>query len=156
MLPPSRPPPADPPASPPILPPPQPNSPPLPPVLTPAQNVAAAINRRFDHAVPSSNYSAAGVIARTIDTSSDPTSPWLPCGPNIWCSRYSDRLPSTLISRSTPHLYSAGAGFLLSPHAVRLFCAYSDEYPCGVRTHHALPRRPQLPRCRCSQRLRYC
>ena len=135
-LPPPSKPPLWPPPAPPILPPPlEPPAPPSPlphwppsaPILTAAQLRAVRINARFASGVPSSNASEAGVVARTVDTSSDPSAPWAPCHETSWCARYRDRLPATLISKHASKLYSTTAGFIANPQAVSVFCCYSDE-----------------------------
>jgi len=90
------------------------------------------LNHRFEHGRPERSIERAGVLARLFDPSEKPGEPWLPCNdPNLWCYKYGDRLPASLISRQAPRLYSKGdsrnAGFILNSNLVELYCAYPGD-----------------------------
>ena len=147
--PPRSPHPLPPPLSPP-LPPPSPS--PAPPWLTAAERMES-INRRFANGGPRSTrrcnmppcpddhmaaqtMASAGVIARAIDPSSDPSIPWLACTtPGLWCHDLGDRFPATLLHPFASALYKKQGGgrdrnppgFVVSPYAAKLLCAYPSD-----------------------------
>ena len=72
------------------------------------------------------------MLARLFDPSGKPDEPWIPCPlRGMWCAKYGDRLPASLISKRTPMLYSkgdsTGGGFLLRTEYVELYCAYPTD-----------------------------
>ena len=136
--PPSPPPSPSPPSPPPPPPPPPPRmSPTPPPSPSPSAPTAAALvhelNHRFASGGPNNDITRAGVIARLFDPSEKPSEPWLPCTADLglWCAKFGDRLPASLINKRAPVLYtkgdSRGGGFILNPAHVVLYCAYAQD-----------------------------
>jgi len=91
------------------------------------------LNHRFASGGPNNDITRAGVIARLFDPSEKPSEPWLPCTADLglWCAKFGDRLPASLINKRAPVLYtkgdSRGGGFILNPAHVVLYCAYAQD-----------------------------
>ena len=124
----SPPPPLRPP--PPSTPPPPPSPPPPPPATPPISaahsRIIDGLNHRFEHATPSNDVGAAGVIIRAFDGLNDVAQPWEPCR---GCPAR-DRFPASIIYPNHTDIYSNGpGGFLIHPEAINIYCScYGD---CG-------------------------
>ena len=131
----SPPPPEPPPISPPRLPPLRP-----PPPHPSPSSIVDVVNTRYDRGAPSNSLVDAGVLISQIDAMHDPQRPWLPCpldDRSTWCWWLGDRISGSIISRqqvalarerSYRPLFDASlGGFIVSPEAVQLNCAYRGD-----------------------------
>ena len=135
-LPPQPPQPKPPPPPSPSPPPPNPapSSPPPAPPSPPPEPVVDTVNRRFREGRASSDLAAAGVLVHQFDGQESPDKPWLPCTEQ-WCLGFADRFASSIISGSSPHLFSATAGGLIfRPRQAQIFCAYNADSGSMSRT----------------------
>ena len=113
---------------------------PLPP--PPAHAVAAAINRRYEEARPSSVLAEGGVLLHIYDGYGSERAPWQFCTDD--CERGPiDTLSSSLISRRLPWIFEAEArwgavGFILAPD-VEVLCAFYHDAGSGGHPNGKCP-----------------
>lgn len=123
----------------PIKPPPHPLSPPPPPPVTPPPKTPPAmpppipvvdlINARYRNAITgSSALEDVGVILHSMDNQEDPEKPWAVCPKtSLHCGFLSDRMSASITYRGKTNSFGGGTGFVLSPYATRVLCAYGGD-----------------------------
>ena len=56
------------------------------------------------------------------------TPPWLPCSPDDWCGKFSDRISASIVNNAIRVTFaSSRGGVVLSPTANNILCSYFSD-----------------------------
>ena len=93
--------------------------------------MVAGLNARFQGASPSSDLQRAGVLIHVFDGNEHTALQWLPCEPDKWCSKFGDRLTTSMVYAGHSGLFSGGPhgfkGLVFRPAFNRVLCSFVTD-----------------------------